>query len=93
LSHSQKAIRLPLAFLKSHRRKAASPMIPLIGILLCIYLVFKGFEIFQMAYVTKDAPRGSIVLGIVAILSSIGIGGFFALMFLMSDPSIRSLMQ
>ena len=68
-------------------------MIPLIGILLCIYLVFKGFEIFQIAYVAKDAPRTSIVLGVIAIVASIAIGGFFALMFLMSDPSIRSLMQ
>ena len=67
-------------------------MIPLIGVLLCIYLVFKGFEIFQIAYVSKDAPRPSIALGVIAIVSSIGIGGFFALMFLMSDPNIRSLM-
>ena len=68
-------------------------MIPLIGILLCIYLVFKGFEIFQIAYVVKEPPRFSIVLGVVAIVASIGIGGVFAFMFLMSDPSIRSLMQ
>jgi hypothetical protein len=68
-------------------------MIPLIGILLCIYLVFKGFEIFQIAYVAKDPPRASIVLGVIAIVASIGIGGFFGLMFLMSDPSIRSLMR
>ena len=67
-------------------------MIPLIGILLCIYLVFKGFEIFQIAYVVKDAPKTSIVLGVIAIFASIVIGGIFALMFLMSDPSIRSLM-
>ena len=68
-------------------------MIPLIGILLCIYLVFKGFEIFQIAYVNKDAPALSRVLGVIAIVASIAIGGFFALMFLMSDPSVRSLMQ
>lgn len=68
-------------------------MIPLIGILLCIYLIFKGFEIFQIAYVAKDAPRLSLVLGAIAILASILIGGIFALMFRMSDPSIRGLMQ
>jgi hypothetical protein len=67
-------------------------MIPLIGILLCIYLVFKGFEIFQVAFVVKDAPRASIILGVIAIVVSIGIGAVFALMFLMSDPSIRGLM-
>lgn len=67
-------------------------MIPLIGILLCVYLVFKGFEIFQIAYVVKDAPRTSIVLGVIAIFANIGIGGLFAFMFLMSDPSIRNLM-
>lgn len=68
-------------------------MIPLIGILLCIYLVFKGFEIFQIAYVAKDRPGASIALGVVAIIASIAIGGVFAFMFLMSDPSIRNLMQ
>jgi uncharacterized membrane protein len=68
-------------------------MIPLIGILLCIYLVFKGFEIFQIAYVVQGAPRTSIVRGVVAIIASIVIAGFFALLFLMSDPSIRGLMQ
>ena len=68
-------------------------MIPLIGILLCIYLVFKGFEIFQIAYVVQDAPRTSVVLGVVAIITSIAIAGLFALLFLMSDPSIRGLMQ
>ena len=67
-------------------------MIPLIGILLCIYLVFKGFEIFQIAYVVKDAPKVSVVLGVLAIVASIAIGGVFAFMFLMSDPSVRALM-
>ena len=67
-------------------------MIPLIGLLLCIYLVFKGFEIFQIAYANKDAPRTSIILGEIAIFASAGIGGVFAFMFLMSDPSIRDLM-
>ena len=66
-------------------------MIPLIGILLCIYLVFKGLEIFQLAYVSKEAPRAAMVLGLLTIVSSIVIGGFFAFLFLMSDPSVRSL--
>ena len=54
-------------------------MIPLIGILLCIYLVFKGIEIFQVAYATKDAPRGSIILGVMAIITSVCIGGFLVM--------------
>jgi len=95
--------RALLICLKTNRLRSLSPtptsfrkvipMIPLIGILLCIYLVFKGFEIFQIAYVVKDAPRMSIILGVIAIIASIGIAAVFAFMFLMSDPSVRSLVQ
>lgn len=63
-------------------------MIPMIGLLLCVYLVFKGFEIFQIALCssTEFAGRSSgIALGVIAIILSVLIGGFFALSFLSSS--------
>jgi hypothetical protein len=66
-------------------------MIPLIGLLLCVYLVFKGVEIFQIGY--SAGHRGPKVLGIIAIVTSLVIAAFFAFMFLMSDPSVRNLMS
>jgi hypothetical protein len=66
-------------------------MIPLIGLLLCFYLVFKGFEIFQVGYSNPQAPRGAIVIGVVAIVASILIAGVFALLFIMSGASVPSL--
>jgi hypothetical protein len=66
-------------------------MIPLIGILLCIYLVFKGFEIFQIAWCTKDAPAVSIIIGIAAVVASVVIGSLFAFMFLSAGNSMPQL--
>jgi hypothetical protein len=62
-------------------------MIPMIGILLCIYLVFKGFEIFQIALCAQaSASRTTgIVLGALGLILSVLIGGFFALSFLTSS--------
>jgi len=62
-------------------------MIPLIGILLCIYLVFKGYEIFQIALCAPASTARStgIVLGIIALISSVVIGGAFAVMFISSS--------
>lgn len=61
-------------------------MIPLIGLLLCIYLVFKGFEIFQIAWCAKDPPIMGIIIGICAIVSAIVIALFFGYLFI--APSV-----
>lgn len=67
-------------------------MIPLIGILLCVYLVFKGFEIFQIAYCSPQLKVGGIVIGIVAVIASIVIAAVFAYMFLASSlPTLPTL--
>jgi hypothetical protein len=60
-------------------------MIPTIGILLCIYLAFKGFEILQIALCSpKENNTLPIVLGALAFCASLLIAGFFAFDFLMS---------
>lgn len=64
-------------------------MIPLMGVLLSIYLAFKGLEIFQIAYANKDARPSAIIVGVVALCASCVIGGLFALLFLTSGMSIQ----
>jgi hypothetical protein len=56
-------------------------MIPLIGILLCVYLVFKGYEIFQIALVAPPSKsrNAGIVLGAIALVLSVLIACGFAL--------------
>lgn len=62
-------------------------MIPLIGILLCIYLVFKGFEILQIALCSQKVPVSGSVIGFLAVAASIVIAGLFAMMFINSGAS------
>lgn len=64
-------------------------MIPLIGLLLCVYLAFKGVEIFQLSYVNKDARPASLVLGIIMMIGGFLIAAIFGLMFLTSGSSAR----
>jgi len=66
-------------------------MIPLLGILLSIYLAFKGIEIFQIAYSNKDAPFGSLVLGAVMMVVGILIGLIFGVLFMDSGTSMPSI--
>lgn len=66
-------------------------MIPLIGILLSIYLAFKGIEIFQIAYSNKEAPFGSLVLGAIMMVAGILIGLLFGVLFLDSGASVPSI--
>lgn len=63
-------------------------MIPLIGILLCIYLVFKGFEILQIAICSDSARWTAFIIGAVAVVSSIVIGAFFAFLFVGAGASV-----
>lgn len=56
-------------------------MIPVITYLLCVYLVFKGVEIFQIAYMSNRDEQHrfyGIVIGMVAIGASITFAMLFA---------------
>jgi hypothetical protein len=57
-------------------------MIPLIGLLFCIYLVFKGFEIFQIAWCAQPRPASGVIIGVGAIVASIAIASVFAFLFI-----------
>jgi hypothetical protein len=54
-------------------------MVQIIGLLLCVYLVFKGVEIFQIAFSSpKDQKGASMALGALALVASIIIAALFA---------------
>lgn len=54
-------------------------MIQIIGLLLCVYLVFKGAEIFQIVYVTdRKWHEMPYLFGTAALIGSIVIAAFFA---------------
>jgi hypothetical protein len=56
-------------------------MLQIITYLLCVYLVFKGFEILQIALMSgRDDRAGGIVIGILAVLISIGAAFMFTKM-------------
>ena len=67
-------------------------MIQLIGLLLCVYLVFTGVEILQIALAsTREDRRTMMNVGTVALVASIVLAGIFGLLFLasgLSQPSI-----
>jgi hypothetical protein len=54
-------------------------MMQIIGLLMCVYLVFKGVEIFQIVYVTErkwnEMPY---LLGACALVASIVLAALFA---------------
>ena len=69
-------------------------MIQLMGYLLCIYLIFKGIEIFQMGLTSpKDKKRGAMMLGISALLVSILIAMIFAVQFAEQNIDVPSVFQ
>ena len=56
-------------------------MLQIITYLLCVYLVFKGFEILQIALMSNREDRvGGIVIGILFVVISIGAGLIFTKM-------------
>lgn len=61
-------------------------MVAIIGLLLCVYLVFKGVEIFQLSLVNPNPQRRlSGVIGVVSLVASVVLaGGFGAWIFLQS---------
>lgn len=63
-------------------------MIPTIGLLLCVYLVFKGVEILQIAFASnREDRRFAMTLGWLALVGSVVIAAFFALIFITSGTS------
>lgn len=68
-------------------------MIPLIGLLLCVYLVFKGFEIFQIALCApaSNARKAGIALGVAAFATSIVVAGLFAFMLISSSVAMPTM--
>ena len=66
-------------------------MIQLIGLLLCIYLVFKGLEIFQIGLSsTRENRQPMVLIGLAALVVSILVGGWFALILWYSGPNMPS---
>jgi hypothetical protein len=58
-------------------------MLQLIGLLLCVYLVFKGVEIFQIVYVTdRKWHEMPYLLGLAALVAAVVIAAVFAILFL-----------
>ena len=53
-------------------------MIQILTYLLSVYLVFKGFEIFQIALMsTREDRAKGLIIGVLAIVISIGAGLIF----------------
>lgn len=54
-------------------------MIPVIGLLLCVYLIFKGIEIYQQSVCSPVEPnKMGLVIGVLSLLASIVIATLFA---------------
>lgn len=67
-------------------------MVQIIGLLLCVYLVFKGVEIFQTGLAsTREDRKLVMTVGLISLVSAIGIAGFFALLFIVQGASIGDL--
>lgn len=59
-------------------------MIPLIGLLLSIYLIFKGVEIYMLYRTSARTDGAGYALAVLSLAAAIIIGGFFALAFITS---------
>jgi len=63
-------------------------MLQLIGYLLCFYLVFKDFEIYQIALASPREHRGAaMTIGALAVVGSIILAALFAFAFAMQGAS------
>lgn len=69
-------------------------MMQILTYLLCVYLVFKAIEIFQIAYVSNSEKRGhALTLGIVVIMVSVFVGIGFSLWSDKQAQSVSDNMQ
>jgi uncharacterized membrane protein (DUF485 family) len=63
-------------------------MLQIITYLLCVYLIYKGVEIFQVALMSNRTNRtAGIIIGICAIIGSVIAAGVFTIMI---DAQARS---
>lgn len=70
-------------------------MLQIITYLLCVYLVFKGFEIFQIALTSSREQRrkAAIVIGVLAIVISVVAAFGFAFLIDQQAASIGRVAQ
>ena len=69
-------------------------MIQLIGYLLCIYLVFKGVEIFQIGLTSsKEKKKSAMILGVSVLVVSVLIAVIFAGQFAEQNIDIPNVFQ
>ena len=63
-------------------------MIPTLGLMLSVYLVFKGVEIWQMALCSSlEDKRFPIIIGTLSLMASVAIGAFFGYIWLTTGTS------
>ncbi len=69
-------------------------MIQLMGYLLCIYLIFKGVEIFQIGLVSpKEKKKGAMILGIAALAASVLVALIFIGQFADQNIDVPNVFQ
>ena len=67
-------------------------MIQILIFMLCVYLVFKGVEIHQIALMGNSENRGKgLTIGVLAIVAAIGFAGLFGFLALMQGASIGNI--
>lgn len=67
-------------------------MVQVIGFLLCIYLVFKGVEIFQIALASpRDHKSFTMVVGALSLVGSIVVAVLFAWWLLEEGQRLQNL--
>lgn len=62
-------------------------MLQILTYLLCVYLIFKGVEIFQIAFMSNRESRAAgMILGGLAIMAAVACAGYFA--YLSTDQAL-----
>lgn len=66
-------------------------MLQIITYLLCVYLIFKGFEILQIALMSARSDRvGGIIIGVLFVLIAFGASAMFTKMIDAQASAISS---
>lgn len=69
-------------------------ILQIITYLLCVYLIFKGVEIFQIAYVSdRKLTDSAVILGILAIVASVVIAIAFSYWITIAAESVSNSLQ